>query len=234
MIKAVLFDFGQTLVDSAEGFRAAEKDAQKKIFAELALTGWDDFLASYRKIREDFHRRSQFSRRAVWQEVYWHYCREADEKLLEKWEQQYWQIVRENTSLFPETLGLLQSLSERYKLGLITNTQGQKSAGRHRLEMYPELEKFFQVVMVAGEGGLAPKPAPAVFQVCLERLAVAAGEAVYVGDDYHIDIGGAEAAGVKAIWLKHHSVRRNWPDVKTAVPVITSLEELLDLDKIIG
>jgi len=28
MIKAILFDFGQTLVDAADGFRAAEKAAQ--------------------------------------------------------------------------------------------------------------------------------------------------------------------------------------------------------------
>jgi FMN phosphatase YigB (HAD superfamily) len=28
MIKAILFDFGQTLVDSSNGFRAAEKEAQ--------------------------------------------------------------------------------------------------------------------------------------------------------------------------------------------------------------
>ncbi len=38
MIEVMLFDFGQTLVDSSEGFRAAERDAQSKIFAEC--NGW--------------------------------------------------------------------------------------------------------------------------------------------------------------------------------------------------
>ena len=32
MIKAVIFDFGQTLVNSADGFRTAEKQAQDKLF----------------------------------------------------------------------------------------------------------------------------------------------------------------------------------------------------------
>jgi hypothetical protein len=32
------------------------------------------------------------------------------------------------------------------------------------------------------------------------------------------------------VWLKHFSVRRNWPQVQTSVPVITSLKQLLDLD----
>ena len=35
MVKAVIFDFGQTLVDSADGFRAAEREAQDRIFAAL-------------------------------------------------------------------------------------------------------------------------------------------------------------------------------------------------------
>ena len=43
-IKAVLFDFGQTLADSADGFRAAEKQAQEKIFKSLALTEWEEFV----------------------------------------------------------------------------------------------------------------------------------------------------------------------------------------------
>ncbi len=38
MIEVILFDFGQTLVDSSEGFRTAERNAQSKIFAEF--DGW--------------------------------------------------------------------------------------------------------------------------------------------------------------------------------------------------
>ncbi len=82
MIKAVIFDFGQTLIDSAEGFRSAEKKVEKKIFKELALTSWQEFLEIYRKIRKKCHEKSNFSRKAMWQEIYWYYCRQCDEKLL--------------------------------------------------------------------------------------------------------------------------------------------------------
>ena len=78
MIKAVLFDFGQTLVDSADGFRGAEKQAQEKIFRNLSLTSWEEFLSNYRRIRKDFHAKSQLSRKAIWEEVYWYYCREPE------------------------------------------------------------------------------------------------------------------------------------------------------------
>jgi FMN phosphatase YigB (HAD superfamily) len=53
MLRAVLFDFGQTLVNSADGFRAAEKKAQARIFRHLRITSWERFLANYRRIRKD-------------------------------------------------------------------------------------------------------------------------------------------------------------------------------------
>jgi FMN phosphatase YigB (HAD superfamily) len=55
MIKAVIFDFGQTLVDSADGFRKAEKEAQDRLFKDLSLTLKDKFLDNYRRIRQQFH-----------------------------------------------------------------------------------------------------------------------------------------------------------------------------------
>ena len=53
-VKAVIFDFGQTLVDSADGFRQAEKEAQEKLFAGLALSLRDPFLENYRRFRSQF------------------------------------------------------------------------------------------------------------------------------------------------------------------------------------
>jgi len=102
MIKAVIFDFGQTLVDSGDGFRRAEKEAQ-----------------------------------------------------------------------------------------------GQKRDGTHRISQFPELEKYFKAVIVAGEGGIPPKPDPKPFQLCLAELDIDPSEAVYVGDDLRIDICGAQDAGIR-------------------------------------
>ncbi len=232
MFKAVVFDFGQTLVDSADGFRRAEKKAQAKIFADLAFTDKDEFLKGYRKIRRKFHARSKLSRVKIWEEVYWFFCRQADMEKLGQWEQEYWQTVKDLTRVFDETVGVLGELQKRYKLALVTNTQGQRSENEHRISLFPELEEFFEVVVVAGEGGVPAKPNAEAFATCLEHLKVAAAEGVYVGDDYRNDIEGATAAGMKALWLKHHSVARNWPDVESAVPVISSLEELLELEKV--
>jgi HAD superfamily hydrolase (TIGR01549 family) len=234
MIKAIIFDFGQTLVDSAGGFRTAEKEAQDKLFLNLGLTIRKDFMDVYRRLRKEFHERSNFSRSSLFYEVYYYYCHAPDEKLLERWESEYWETVKAHTSLFPEAEQVLDSLKRDYKVALITNTQGQKTAGIHRVSLYPALEKFFEVIIVAGEGGLPPKPDPKPFRLCLEKLGCEPAEAVYVGDDWRIDIRGAKNAGLKPVWLKHHSVHRNWPQVKTSVPIITRLDQLLDLEGILA
>ena len=234
MIKAVIFDFGQTLVDSADGFRTAEKDAQDKLFVNLGLTVREDFMAIYRRLRKEFHQRSNFSRYALWQEVFFYYCVAVDEESLVRWESEYWETVKDHTTLFPEVNRVLTSLGTRYTVALITNTQGQKAAAGHRISLYPELEEFFKVIIVAGESGIPPKPDPEPFRQCLNRLGVSAGEAVYIGDDWRIDIDGARNAGMHAIWLQHHTVKRNWPEGDGSVAVISSLEELLDLKKLLS
>jgi len=229
VIKAVLFDFGQTLANSANGFRAAEKEAQIKIYSNLSLTSWETFLSSYRRIREECHEKSILSRKTIWQAVYLHFNRKPDLGCLEKWEDGYWDTVKAHTIPFPETLPVLQDLALEYQLALITNTQGQRASDNHRISLFPELERLFKVIIVAGESGVPPKPDAAPFRLCLERLGVGPAEAVFVGDDWRIDICGASDAGIHPIWIKHYAVRRSWPEVETTAPVITSLNQLRGL-----
>jgi putative hydrolase of the HAD superfamily len=230
MKKAVIFDFGQTLADSANGFRAAEKEAQGKLFSNLGLTAWDDFLSRYRQVRKSFHERSDFSRKDMWVRVCRHFDSAPDLSLLGRWEEDYWNTVVAQTQLFPEAMKTLGELNRKYRLAIITNTQGQQHFGEHRISRFPGLDQFFQELIVAGESGVPAKPDPIPFRLCLESLNVHSEEAVYVGDDWRIDICGARDAGIQPIWLQHHAVERSWPVVDTTVPVIASLEQLLDLD----
>jgi hypothetical protein len=41
-------------------------------------------------------------------------------------------------------------------------------------------------------------------------------------------------AGIQPIWLQHHAVSRNWPVVETSLPIITSLEPLLNLQNVLN
>jgi len=229
LIKAVIFDFGQTLADSADGFREAEKEAQDSIFDHMALSLKEKFLDRYRQIRKEFHGRSNFSRIAMWREVYHYHCLVPDEAVLSVWEARYWDTVKARTALFPEALGVLKALNTRFRVALITNTQGQPISGTHRLREFPEIEKYFRAIVVAGENGIPPKPAPEPFRRCLEMLGIAPERAVYVGDDWGNDVCGSRDAGLHPVWIRHASVKRNWPAVETDAPVITRLDELFGL-----
>lgn len=230
MIRAVIFDFGQTLADSADGFRKAEKDAKEAIYHHLFPTGpdaaWESFLPAYRKLRKAFHDRSDFSRAALWNAVYEHFSATSDPGRIERWETDYWAKVKAMTTPFPETRRVLETLSRDYRLALITNTQGQKVPGGHRIALFPDLETCFDTIIVAGESGIPPKPDPEAFRTCLDKMDLAPRQAVFVGDDWRIDICGAADAGLHPVWIQHHTVSRNWPTVETQVPVITDLNQL--------
>ncbi len=52
------------------------------------------------------------------------------------------------------------------------------------------------------EAEVVGKPSPAFFALALSHLGVAADEAVMVGDDIEADIGGAQAAGIRALQVE--------------------------------
>ncbi len=63
------------------------------------------------------------------------------------------------------------------------------------------LAELFEAVVLGSDVGAA-KPEAAIFHRALERLQVPASRAVVVGDDEELDIGGARAAGLRAVDVK--------------------------------
>ena len=202
-----------------------------ELFSRLGRPPWEDFRKLYRLIRKAFQGNSNFSRKAMWIEVCRHYGILPDLPFLQDRETIYWQTVEEHTQVFPETMNVLELLRLKYRMAVITNTQGQTDSNGHRFGRFPELERAFDNIIVAGEAGIPPKPDPMPFRLCLKTLDVLPEEAVFVGDDLRIDIGGAVAAGIEPIWIKHYLVRRSWPEVEAQFPVITCLDELLQIDR---
>ena len=228
--QAVIFDLTQTLVNSADGFRAAEKAAQEQIADDLNPSSPDEFMAIYRQVKTRFQDASQASRADIWKDVYHRYGREPDARRLSRWEDEYWDRVEALTSLFPETERVLDVLGERYPLGLVTNIQ---HSNRHLLDAFPDLKRRFGACVLAGARGMPAKPAPEPFRQCLQDLGVDPAATVYVGDDWRIDIQGAQAAGLRVVWLQHALLRRTFPQAETDVPIITSLEPLLNIESLL-
>lgn len=99
--------------------------------------------------------------------------------------------ARHQVSLFPEAQPTLEILANRYRLAVLTNG----NADVRRLG----LADYFQFALCAEDLGIG-KPDPAPFREALRRGDVKAEQAVHVGDHPVDDIGGAQAAGMRAIW----------------------------------
>ena len=108
--------------------------------------------------------------------------------------------ARCEVELFADVRPGLAALARRYPLGSFSN--GNADLGR--IGVAP----LFAVSLNARELGAA-KPAA----VCFERLAaglrVAPGALLYVGDDVHLDVQAARAAGLKCAWMNRRGAR--WP-----------------------
>jgi len=55
------------------------------------------------------------------------------------------------------------------------------------------------------------KPEPQIYRICLERLGVSAGEAVFVGDGGSNELPGARAVGLATVMMAG-VLREHWPE----------------------
>ncbi|MYH41528.1 MAG: HAD family hydrolase, partial [Chloroflexi bacterium] len=85
----------------------------------------------------------------------------------------------------------------------------------------------FDAIAISGEIG-AVKPDPAIFEVALSGLGVPGDDVWHVGDSPGIDVAGARAAGLKAVWI-NRSGRRLGEGEPEPHMEIRSLAELAPL-----
>lgn len=88
------------------------------------------------------------------------------------------------------------------------------------------LTRWLEFVIDSQEVGVE-KPDPEIFRLALERSAVRAEEAAYIGDLYSVDVLGARAAGMRAILLDPGAC---WgePDCVMAADVLAAVRRLVD------
>jgi HAD superfamily hydrolase (TIGR01509 family) len=82
------------------------------------------------------------------------------------------------------------------RLGVVSNADG-------RVAGYLEaagLADAFEFILDSAVVGIE-KPDPRIFELAMEKLGVAPHEVVYVGDTYEVDVLGARAAGIEAVYL---------------------------------
>jgi HAD superfamily hydrolase (TIGR01509 family) len=121
------------------------------------------------------------------------------------------------SKVLPDTVPTLSRLkSEGYYLAVISNSDGSVEGELQRAGLTDYLEFVIDSSVVGVE-----KPHPEIFEIALERSGFKPGEAIYVGDTYPTDIGGAELAGLRGVLIDWVGA---YPDAPC--PRITSMSGL--------
>ncbi|MFB0558394.1 MAG: HAD family hydrolase [Candidatus Bathyarchaeia archaeon] len=128
-------------------------------------------------------------------------------------------------SFYPCVEEVLEKLSERYVLAVISNTMSDQP--RLILEQ-TYLDRYFELVVCSRELGIR-KPNPRIFEFVLDRLGVEPGEAIHVGDSVEADMMGALNAGVRPVWIKNQQSLHWTGDTITSICELPGfLEDLED------
>ncbi len=225
-IRAVLFDAGNTLIfprvdriartltslgyrASVEDFYRAERAGKRKLDEWL----WPQLNEGRAPRRADYYYWAEYLRALV--EIVGVPEKKRAEVATEIGEG--FKDIKAWSRMFDGTSDYLRALRGRgYFLAVISNSLGLIEAQLERVS----LAQHFRFILDSYWVGIE-KPHPDIFKQALGRCGMEPAQAVYVGDLYSTDVGGAHGAGL-------HGVLMDWVGAypRAASPRITSLPEL--------
>lgn len=217
MIKAVLFDFDETLQDRTAAFEkymdtfiadfcpdiSDEEIENRK--EEMRVTGNGGYVN-----REEWY--ANLIKSWKWENA------PSSIVLAEHYDTKF----GDHNVIFPNSEKLLKELRSRgYITGVITN--GPSILQNHKMDT-SGLRPYCDIVVVSGDIGVH-KPDPALFTYTAEKLGLPPEECIYVGDHPINDIQGATEAGMKAIrmnygWFKNQDLRDDIPVIDDIIDVL--------------
>jgi len=206
MIKAVFFDLYQTLIR----YEPPREELQAKVLNDFGIDVSPENFIRPLVIADEFiyqeHARLPISKRTAEERMalYAQYHRiilkeagiQASQELisgiLKKMQQTKFKLV-----LFDDVMPALTNLKNKgLILGLISNVDHDIAPLLNELK----LTSMLQVVVTSQDTGFN-KPRPEIFKAAAKQAKVQVSEAIYVGDQYQIDVVGASQAGMQGVLL---------------------------------
>jgi HAD superfamily hydrolase (TIGR01549 family) len=133
-------------------------------------------------------------------------------------------FLSEATAALARNRPVLEALSQRYRLGVVSNFYGNLEAVCESSDLAP----LFAVLADSRRIG-AEKPDPAIFRAALKTLGGAPETTLFVGDSLSRDCEGARRAGIGFIWIAPEDVQAAEAQRAVSPPVLAALTKLSDL-----
>jgi len=212
MVRAVLFDLDETLIDSFQGHIGAHAEVCRILKGFLAEKGFnveeEHILSELSRLDDEMNKRFMYDRDMWWPILVEKFAPRLvlPHSMIKMLTRSYWLAYAQAAKPYPDTEEVLLYLKGRgYILGLVSDSDRLPGMKRYRIEIQP-FKHLFNLTLVAGEDTKETKPSPEPFLVAAERLGVKPEECVYVGDKPFADVEGARKAGMKTILI----FRRDW------------------------
>jgi putative hydrolase of the HAD superfamily len=210
MIKAVFFDLYHTLIcydpPQEESLARVLNDFGIEVAPEVLrrpIVVADEFIYQEHS-RLSISKRSDEEKKSLFAQYQAMVLKEAgieptDEligNILSKMQQ-----IKFSRVLFDDVLPVLTELKgKELILGLISNVDSDITPLLDKLG----LSQLLQVVVTSQETGYM-KPQPEIFKEAAKQACVQVSEAIYIGDQYQIDVLGAKKAGMQGVLLDRNS-----------------------------
>jgi putative hydrolase of the HAD superfamily len=215
-IHAVVFDLDGTLLDRRRSFERFVRDQWER-FGQFVRTVDRE---KYVQILIELDRDGYAPRKELFTGLVGHF--ELPSGLAETLLNDYRAGFPSACLLFADAAQTLSFLrAAGLKLGLITN--GSVRMQSRKLECLA-LSSMFDTIIISDAEGIH-KPDRQIFHRALEKLNVTPARAAFVGDHPEVDVAGARAAGMQAVWRRDARVSR----MVEAHAVIEELGDLLPL-----
>lgn len=235
MVRAVLFDWGDTLVRAAEWNEQVAREGNRAGLAALRRDGLPspDDIGGYfaERLTELFppDAEDEVDLAELYRGCFTHLGSELSDEELELYleaSQRDW-LARE--VVHPDAHALLDGLRERgVRLAIVSNCATPRRFVNVALEEQGLLARMDAAVFSCEIGKL--KPHPTIFRRALEEVGARPENAIFVGDRLYHDIFGASRLGlrtVQATWFfEDADGRATTPDARAASPL--EVLELVD------
>ncbi|MBX2964091.1 MAG: YjjG family noncanonical pyrimidine nucleotidase [Cyclobacteriaceae bacterium] len=144
-----------------------------------------------------------------------------NDELAIKLSEHYLHACPQKGYLIPHALEILDYLSDRYSLTVITN--GFEDIQRIKI-LTSKIESFFDHIVTSQKAGFK-KPSPEIFQYAMDVNGIESTACIMIGDNLLTDIAGAQNAAIDTILFNPEGIRHE-VDVNHE---IRSLKELCTL-----
>ena len=229
MIKAVAFDYGNTLVYSGmplnwqkfypEALTAALKAADSAVTPQKLQAGEKILLKYNTRVNE---REYEVTSDTIFAELFREWSI-TDLSGLKRSKDDFYSFFIRKSELYPETESVLKQLNNKnIKIGVLTNT-AYGADKEYLIGSTPQINQYFDVCLASTEVGFR-KPHTKGFLQLIGELKVNAADCLFVGDE-PVDVIGANRVGMISVLINRSNEKRDYGQKYT----VNSLTDILKL-----